>query len=783
MSENVSRAATRQDGQGLIELIVALTILAIGIGSLLTLLTSSALSLQRSDQKGTALVLAEKQLELYRSAAYRDVRLDDSLVAAIPSSDAYMTANSSDSTIPSGSAADQRLDTASDANPCVSTVPANPTPDNPNSLPDECRPRQVVTGPDHRRYEIDTYIHTVNQNGGDFVAVVSVIVRNAALSTHPILARSASTFSSVNVANVNGKSIVKLSFSAPRADVAGVTVSRSSISATLTNTNAATGQINFYILEPPATPTNPCTGDPWVSLGPAVVNGDGTYHPAGDYPASGGGPAAGTYYWYATYTGDSQNKKASSVCGASMPRMTVQAGKWSPSLNVSTTASVGFTNTPILGSTLTAALSSSSGTTTGAITYKVYGPSATAPATCGSGANWSTIGTVTPNGDGAYNPAVGFTPTTVGTYWYYATFAADTTNNGATSTCGSTMAKTVVTTPPDTFGISAPGPQTAGTGFAVTITAQLYSGGTDTSYSGTKTLIFSGPGTSAKGNAPTYPVSVTFTNGVATGVPITLFKAETTTLTATQGLITGSSNSFTVARKAAAGFSIDTVGTQTAGTAFGVTVRAVDTYGNPASYNKAVTMSWTATPANSPNGDVPLFPSTATSLTFADISGQGIAVATGINLYGASAAKSLKVTVTAPASDAGFTGTSANFVVKAASPSVMAFINCTQPTSANTTCTGSPLSTGSNGTLQANVALKDQYGNIAVAASAVSIALSSSDTGQYTVTPSTVSINAGGSQTNQFTVNPATNNPATTTITAHVKSGGSWSDITIQVKK
>jgi hypothetical protein len=342
-----------------------------------------------------------------------------------------------------------------------------------------------------------------------------------------------------------------------------------------------------------------------------------------------------------------------------------------------------------------------------------------------------------------------------------------------------------VTVPPDIFGISAIGAsQTAGTQFTVgTITAQLYSGGTDTSYTGTKTLTFSGPGTSSKGNAPTYPASVTFTNGIATNINITLYKAETTTLTATQGAITGTSNSFTIAGKSASGFSIDTVATQTAGTAFGVTLRAVDSYGNGASYAKSVTMSWTATPANSPNGDVPLFPSTATSLTFANVSGQGVAVATGINLYGATSTKSLKATVTAPASDVGFTGTSANFVVNAASASIIAFINCTQPTSANTTCTGSPLSTGNNGTLQANVALKDQYGNVAVAPGAVSITLTSSSTTDYTVSPSPVTINPGGSQTNRFTVTPATNNPATTRITAHVTLGGSWSDITIQVTK
>src|SRR5262245_11696651 len=165
MGRSVSRALRREDGQGLIELVVALTILAVGIGSLLTLLTSSAISLQRSDQKGTALVLAEKQIELYRAVGYRDIRLDDALVGAISGTDKYMTANSSDSTIPAGTAALQRLDTAVDSNPC----------DN-SAMPDECKPIQTVTGPDHRLYRIDTYIHVANPNGSDNVAVVTVIV-------------------------------------------------------------------------------------------------------------------------------------------------------------------------------------------------------------------------------------------------------------------------------------------------------------------------------------------------------------------------------------------------------------------------------------------------------------------------------------------------------------------------------------------------------------------------------------------------------------------------------
>ena len=270
--------------------------------------------------------------------------------------------------------------------------------------------------------------------------------------------------------------------------------------------------------------------------------------------------------------------------------------------------------------------------------------------------------------------------------------------------------------------------QTAGTPFTIgTITAQLYGGGTDTTYAGVKTLTFTGPSTSPKGNAPTYPATVTFVNGIASNVSITLYTAETTTLTATQGLVTGASNSFTVAGGAASGFTIDAVGTQTVNTAFGVTVRTVDTYGNAATYTAGPhTIVWTG-PANAPNGTAPLYPGTATSLTFSNVGGQGVAIATGIKLY-----KAASTTLTA--TEAAKTGTSASFTVNAGSPASMAFINCTQPSAANTTCAGSPFSTGNNGTLQANVALKDAYGNIATAASAVSINLTSSSPGNYTVT-------------------------------------------------
>ena len=358
-----------------------------------------------------------------------------------------------------------------------------------------------------------------------------------------------------------------------------------------------------------------------------------------------------------------------------MAHMTVQASKWSPSLSVSTTASTGVINTAIPASAITASVAASSGTTTAAITYMVYGPSASAPGACTTtpGGLWAQVGTITPNGNGSYNPNVGYTPTSTGTYWYYAAYPGDTTNNAATSTCSAAMAKTVVSTPPDTFGFSAIGSQTAGH----TVHDRDDHGAAlrrrnRHDVHGVKTLTFTGPSTSPKGNVPTYPATVTFVNGIATNVSITLYNAQTTTLTATQGLITGASNSFTVAAGATAGFTIDTVGTQTAGTAFGVTVHSADAYGNSTSDNGVKSLSWTTSPGNSPNGTAPtLNAGTATSVNFVN----GMGIPTGLVLVNASGSSTLTVTQVATAK----TGTSASFTVNAAAASKIAFINCTLP--------------------------------------------------------------------------------------------------------
>ena len=125
-------------------------------------------------------------------------------------------------------------------------------------------------------------------------------------------------------------------------------------------------------------------------------------------------------------------------------------------------------------------------------------------------------------------------------------------------------------------------------------------------------MTFSGPSNSPNGTAPTYPASVTFTNGVGTA-SITLFDAQNTTLTATQGAARGTSGSFTVnGTGTVSTFNVAAPGTATVGTAFNVTITAADPYGNTDDGYSVRRRSSFSGPSNSPNGHAPTYPASVT---------------------------------------------------------------------------------------------------------------------------------------------------------------------------
>jgi hypothetical protein len=109
-----------------------------------------------------------------------------------------------------------------------------------------------------------------------------------------------------------------------------------------------------------------------------------------------------------------------------------------------------------------------------------------------------------------------------------------------------TASQIVVTLPGQTFNSGVgnsgtPSTQTAGEAFNIVhLTATDSANNTATGYSGTKTITFTGPSTSPGGNAPSYTTSVSFTSGQSTTtLATTLYNAQSTTISATDGALTG----------------------------------------------------------------------------------------------------------------------------------------------------------------------------------------------------------------------------------------------------
>jgi Fibronectin type III domain len=200
------------------------------------------------------------------------------------------------------------------------------------------------------------------------------------------------------------------------------------------------------------------------------------------------------------------------------------------------------------------------------------------------------------------------------------------------------------------FILPTPSAQRAGTAFGESLTAVDAYGNTASGFGGAQAITFSGPTASPDGTAASYPASVSFTAGVGTA-SITLPDAETTTLTASQGTIAGTSGAFTVNAAGAATFALPTPSRQSAGTAFDETITAVDAYGNTAGGFGGVQAITFGGPSGSPDGTSPSYPD---SVTFTD----GVGTAS-ITLFDAG-------NTTLTASQGTIAGASGSFPVNAA---------------------------------------------------------------------------------------------------------------------
>ena len=215
-----------------------------------------------------------------------------------------------------------------------------------------------------------------------------------------------------------------------------------------------TGMIAFTVFGPQTTAPTICASGGTV-VDRTSVSGNGTYNPSASFTPM----TAGTYWWYATYGGDSNNLASTSTCGSGMPSTTVGGASTNLTANASASGTAG---TQIAPSSISATLAGGVDPT-GTITFTVFGPQTDAPADCSNGG--TVVDTTSVSGNGTYNPSVAFTPTTAGSYWWYSTYGGDANNNPTASSCGAGMPSTTVK---NATGFDRVGPRDGTAGTAIT---------------------------------------------------------------------------------------------------------------------------------------------------------------------------------------------------------------------------------------------------------------------------------------------------------------------------
>ncbi|MCA1683694.1 MAG: hypothetical protein LC708_00980, partial [Actinobacteria bacterium] len=195
--------------------------------------------------------------------------------------------------------------------------------------------------------------------------------------------------------------------------------------ATLSGGVNPTGTITFQLFD-----NGTCTGPPRFANTKAVAGNSNVVSDSFVLPA------AGTYHFVVTYSGDANNNPVGPTACLD-PLETVVAGRLPVSLTTVASPSV-----PAGGVIFATATVGGGLNPTGSMTFRLFGPDDT---TC-SGTPASTS-TVPVNGSGSY-PSASFTATTPGTYRWVAAYSGDPNNAPAVTACGDPLAQVVATPRP-----------------------------------------------------------------------------------------------------------------------------------------------------------------------------------------------------------------------------------------------------------------------------------------------------------------------------------------------
>ncbi len=186
-------------------------------------------------------------------------------------------------------------------------------------------------------------------------------------------------------------------------------------SATLISGNNPTGSVTFTLYS-----DSSCTTAVSGISGSGLISGG-----SANWSKSWTPTAAGTYYWQASYPGDSQNNGYTSTCNAANEEIIIQA---IPMVTTQLSPSQPIIGTQVHDTTTLSGATSNAG---GTVTYMVYSDDQCTQNAQNAGTVTVTNGTVPNSNDITFSAS--------GTYYWVVSYSGDAYNQAAISGCGSEM--------------------------------------------------------------------------------------------------------------------------------------------------------------------------------------------------------------------------------------------------------------------------------------------------------------------------------------------------------
>lgn len=141
------RRPSGEEGFGLIELVIAMTVLVVGLLSLFAAFSTAQVTLRRATRISTATLLADSQMERYRALSYTNIRLNTSCGTSCAQDSTYT--------------GDSAYSSTGQITGCATTDAS-------------CLSTQTITGADGKSYRVDTFIAWNCVGGGTLSTSPSV---------------------------------------------------------------------------------------------------------------------------------------------------------------------------------------------------------------------------------------------------------------------------------------------------------------------------------------------------------------------------------------------------------------------------------------------------------------------------------------------------------------------------------------------------------------------------------------------------------------------------------